>query len=1023
MLNRRLLILLLIFLVVGCAPAIKKFPFKYEKKLARVTSIAYERVNKCITENMSQDFSGPIPFRTQIDTILIDSEQMLLQVHLNKQFSYQPFRVDSIPKIYELFDHYLGNTFKNFDFELWTLGYPVESLVPNYFQPEKSAYDQGRIPVDSMNTANTPLVRRMHNSKPVPHKGLYNSHIALWHSHGFYYSRHKDRWEWQRPRLFNTVEDLLPMSFTVPYIIPMLENAGANVLVPRERDTQTHEVIIDNDGCGKDTLSTYHEEGTDAWFTGDQSGFAIGSPPYPANLNPFKLGTHRFAKSNKKGDASLEWIPYIPETGMYAVYISFHSSPNHVTDAHYIVYHSGDSTEFRVNQRMGGGTWIYLDHFKFEKGYNPQIGKIVLKNDSEDKEAIVSADAVRFGGGMGNIERAGKTSGYPRFAEASRYYLQYAGMPDTLVYNLNGDSIDYNDDYQSRGEYVNYLKGKPFGPNRDRNAEGLNIPIDLSLAFHTDAGIDTLDETIGTLMIYSIFDADTQRVFPDSVSRLASRDLADIMQTQIVSDIRKKYNSDWTRRALMDGNYSEVWRPNVPSCLLELLSHQNFTDMKYALTPQYRFDVSRAIYKAMLRFIATQKGYEYVVQPLPVSHFSTILDDENGVILNWRPVIDPMEPTSQPDGYIVYTRINDGGFDNGIYTEGTEFRLSNLEQDNIYSFKITAFNKGGESFPSEILSVCRTSQDTEPILIVNGFDRVAPPEFIQEKNFKGFLNFLDPGVDRNKSFGFTGTQMNFNPKSRFHTNDAPGHGASAANFETKLIMGNNFDNVFIHAQSFRNNNISFSSSSDEAVMDKVIKLSNFEMVDILQGEEKMIHFPQIDSTYSPHVLINRNFQTFPKDFQSAISEFVETGGKLFISGAYVASDYYATSPERGFKARKREFNFTRDVLKYDIETDHAAITGYVFNCDSTFLPDRFTIRYNSQYQEDIYRVESPDALAPTKDAKTILRYAENRFSAGIMYDDSYKVIAFGFPFETITLSAHRDRVMKAILDRFNIVTD
>jgi hypothetical protein len=47
----------------------------------------------------------------------------------------------------------------------------------------------------------------------------------------------------------------------------MLENAGANVLVPRERDTQVAEVIIDNDN-NRDT-SIYSEINTDKeWQTG-----------------------------------------------------------------------------------------------------------------------------------------------------------------------------------------------------------------------------------------------------------------------------------------------------------------------------------------------------------------------------------------------------------------------------------------------------------------------------------------------------------------------------------------------------------------------------------------------------------------------------------------------------------------------------------------------------------------------------------------------------------------------------------
>ncbi len=56
-----------------------------------------------------------------------------------------------------------------------------------------------------------------------------------------------DRWEWQRARLFGTVEDISVMGYVLPYLTRMLENAGANVFLPRERDMQTNEVIVDND--------------------------------------------------------------------------------------------------------------------------------------------------------------------------------------------------------------------------------------------------------------------------------------------------------------------------------------------------------------------------------------------------------------------------------------------------------------------------------------------------------------------------------------------------------------------------------------------------------------------------------------------------------------------------------------------------------------------------------------------------------------------------------------------------------
>ena len=59
---------------------------------------------------------------------------------------------------------------------------------------------------------------------------------------------------------------------------------------------------------------------------------------------------------------------------------------------------------------MGGGTWVYLGTFEFDKG-NSINNSVVLTNHSSHR-GIVTTDAVRFGGGMGNIVRGGTVSGY-----------------------------------------------------------------------------------------------------------------------------------------------------------------------------------------------------------------------------------------------------------------------------------------------------------------------------------------------------------------------------------------------------------------------------------------------------------------------------------------------------------------------------------------------------------------------------------------------------------------------------------
>jgi hypothetical protein len=739
------------------------------------------------------------------------------------------------------------------------------------------------------------------------------------------------------------------------------------------------------------------------WKTGIGEAFG-GNPPYPADFNPFKQGTHRIILSDSTGTAQAEWIPDIPETGKYAVYISYKASDENIDDAEYIIHHAGGEIKFNINQQIGGNTWIYLGTFKFFTGKNSSQGKVVLTNLSKNSGKIVSADAVRFGGGMGVVEINGETSGRPKYLEGARYWLQYAGMPDTLVYSLNNLENDYNDDYQSRAEYGNYLYGAPFGPNKDRNIKGLGIPIDLSLAFHTDAGITKNDTTIGTLSIYGLRDSKREEFFPDGVSRIANRDFADILQTQIVNDLRAKYDTVWNRRQLMEANYSESTRPNVPSVLLELLSHQNFLDMQFALDPRFRFDVSRAIYKAMLRFLSVHYDFEYVVQPLPVTHFSSEFEGDNAVLLRWEPREDPLEVTASPDRYIVYTRIDSGDFDNGVLVYENK-TLIKIEEGKIYSFKVTAVNNGGESFSSEILSVCKINNGKNPVLIVNGFNRISGPSKIESNNFSGFTNFIDEGVPDKFDYGFTGTQHDFDPFSEYRSNDAPGHGASHADYETKIIAGNSFDFPFIHGEAVKAAGYSFISSSDESIIDGDIDLNKYSFIDLILGEEKETRWqkPFADSLHGTQ------FRAFPKKFQEKITNYLNSGGNLFITGAYVGSDLFSGKDSLDIK-------FAREVLKFNLSTNHAAKTGGVFSTKKINLPDNFN--FNTELNDKIYSVEAPDALNPVKDSETLIRYSENSFSAGVGYKNDYGVVVFGFPFETILDSNTRAEIMKEILRYF-----
>ncbi len=960
-----------------------------------------------------------------VDSLSVLSEQKKIRIFFSKPLSYIPWREDMISRFQSSIQEQLGRGFRDYDIEIITDGHKLPDLVPNKFRQQ--------LPIDSLrfprhNTSSPAFIMRPHRG-PYDH-GLDHKIIALWHSHGWYYESKLDRWEWQRARLHSTVEDILPMSFVLPYLAPMLENAGATVIIPRERDIQTHEVVVDNDfstGSSEIILNGIEPDTL-------KPGFRWKDTLY-ANENPFLSGSHLEIAQNQTG--SVVYLPDIPEDGEYAVYISYARTSGNSDKVKYTIRYSGGKDDVIVNQQMGAGTWIYMGTYFFEQGKHRNTGSVTITADGSGK-GIITTDAIRFGGGMGTVARkpdyeqlpnrwslktaqttpeeggtlnpeafTWKLSGKPRYMEAARYYLQYAGMPDSMVYSLNGGKNDYNDDYQSRGEWVNYLMGNPKGPSGHRTVPGLGIPVDLSLAFHTDAGVTPNDSVIGTLAIYS---SDTDEgIFPDGQSKMASRDLCDIVQTQIVTDIRKTFNPAWTRRGLWNKQYSEAYRPNVPAMLLELLSHQNLADMSLGLDPRFRFAVSRAVYKGILKYLAYQGNRDYVVQPLPVDHFAISRMEGKKIKLSWSPLADPLEPTAVPQYYKVYMREGTHGFDQGFRVVDTSLVIELEKYNTLYSFKITALNRGGESFPSEILSAAIAENSAETALVVNAFDRISGPAIMDGNIFSGLAQFEDQGVPYIRNIGETGAVYDFNRKSLWLDDDSPGWGASYGNMEGKVIPGNTFDYPYIHGKAILAAGMSFISVSDEAFITAENDLKKYAFVDIIYGEEKAT--PCFHPTASGEQ--NKfDFTLLTPGMQKKLEKIAVGGGNIFISGAYVGTDPV-------LRKDTVAINFAEEVLHYRWRTNHAVRKGKIYTTDYAKPLLHGPWKFNTDYDPEIYAAESPDAIEPAgSDAICAFRYTENNTSAGIAYRGDYRVVVLGFPFETIADANQRVGFMKQVIDFF-----
>lgn len=868
-------------------------------------------------------------------------------------------------------------------------------------------------------------------------KGLSGRHVALWQSHGRYYEEATRRWEWQRAPLFTTVEDMYTQSYVLPFLIPMLENAGAYVMTPRERDTQKYEVIIDNDPAFQARREgllrrsgKYSESGS---WSNAGTGFADFKEIYSGDDNPFTAGTVRKAscKKDSAADAVATWTPDIPERGQYAVYVSYKSLPNSTESAHYSVTHLGGTSHFLVNQKMGGGTWIYLGTFEFGKdsGCKVTLDNGTRKGELYRQGTVVTADAVKIGGGMGKISRGNAdmspeeytTSGLPSFTEGALYWMQWAGTDTSVIRRF---SNDYTNDYGDRGAWVSMMSG---GSRVNPKSQGKGIPFDMSFAFHTDAGTTPGDSIVGTLSIYTLI-CDGSRKYADGEDRILGRMLAGDIQEQITNDVRTQFEPQWSRRQLADRSYSESRTTGVPGSLLELLSHQNFADMKYGLDPSFRFTVSRAIYKGMLKFMSSRYGFHYAVQPLPVRSFAAVLKDSGTAVLSWKETADTLEPTAKATGFILYTRKDGGAFDGGqiihsVQRHDGSFSTSvPVSAGHLYSYRIVAFNEGGRSFPSETLSLGAIGEGKvnadETVLVVNNFDRVAPPAWFDTPEYAGFDEMLDGGVAYMNEINHIGQMYQFRRDMPWTDDDNPGFGASYTDHAGEVIKGNTFDYPAVHGKALMAAGYSFCSASAEAFAEDSTMLDGYWATDIICGKQV--------STPAGRGAVNASrFQVLPKQMRRAIKACTERGGNILISGANIGTDLwdevYPVGRDSLYQAEARKF--AMDVLGYKWLTNYASRCGRVKAARSKAMETSSLsqeIDFNQNSTDHIYKVETPDGLLPASGkASSFLRYADTDISAGVCNEGKgYRSVSVGFPIETITDESMMTGMMKAIMDFF-----
>ncbi|MEG2820574.1 MAG: xanthan lyase, partial [Muribaculaceae bacterium] len=152
--------------------------------------------------------------KIKVKDLKINKKSRVISINLNENYSYTPINATTIATLKDKIKDALGS-----EYSKYSINVLIEDRdINDFISLDKVARQQKK---DEFITPLDPSARYS--------KGLDGNIIAMWQSHGWYFEPKLNRWEWQRARIFQTVEDLYTQSYVMPFLMPMLENAGAYV--------------------------------------------------------------------------------------------------------------------------------------------------------------------------------------------------------------------------------------------------------------------------------------------------------------------------------------------------------------------------------------------------------------------------------------------------------------------------------------------------------------------------------------------------------------------------------------------------------------------------------------------------------------------------------------------------------------------------------------------------------------------------------------------------------------------------
>lgn len=537
--------------------------------------------------------------------------------------------------------------------------------------------------------------------------GLAGKTVYLSPGHGFTWTQALTAWATQRGNTHNLVEDLLNAEAALHYLVPMLHNAGAQVVTVRERDMQTQMVVVDDGAAG------YSEAGP-GWAKGSNPGYAYKAQ-HEGDENHMSMGGYRsvpVTTTSNAPTASASYLPDVPEAGRYAVYLTWVAGTNRVSDAHVEVRHLGGSAHHRVDMTRHGGTWWYLGHYVFAKGKSADKAAVVLHNDTETgaKDKYLIADAVRLGGGMGSVARgtgkppkAGPTSGRPRWEESCRTYAQFAGAPASVY---DASSSDPSDDVGCRSRMAAW-----------EHESGEDA---IYLSWHTNAPSPARGTST---YVYGPNEPNGDYTFTGTKGSDA---FGKLIQKIMVGDIKALWDPAWKDRGVFTAWFGELnpaHNSEMPAALVEAAFHSTLEDAEQLRQPRFRHLLARSLYKAIAQYFSDRDKVPLLLLPEPPESLHATRIAPGKAKLTWKPGASGGVFGQPATAYLVQVSSDGLAFDAGTATTKPEFELALPPGNQPVYLRVAANNPGGISLPSAVVAVSNGCDNGPRVLLVQGFTR------------------------------------------------------------------------------------------------------------------------------------------------------------------------------------------------------------------------------------------------------------------------------------------------------------